>query len=187
MNILDWFNPTRWIVLGVVVLAVLASFVGYGEWRASSAEAAESQRWELEVGRMKVEAAGLLATETRKVLALERQLGAVRAAQEKTDAENSKTVAALREDLRRKSRAAGGPGLRDPFAAECGGGGGSAEGAAAAGADGGGADATETGRLLSAELEGFLIDRLSEADDINIAYASCRADSQAVRVKPAPP
>jgi len=182
--ILDWLTPTRWIVLGVVILAVLASFVGYGEWRANSAEKAEAQRWEVAIGRQKTEAAGLLASETLKVLELERQLGAARAAQEKTDAENAKTVAGLRADLRAKSRAAGGPGLRDPFAAGCGGGGGDTQGPAAAGADGGAADRAQAGGLVSQPLEELLLELADAGDEINIAYASCRADALTIRAPP---
>jgi hypothetical protein len=182
-NLLDWFTPTRWIVLGVLALGLISAVVGYGEWRASSARTAERQRWELAIGRQKVEAAQLLATETRKVLDLERRLTAALAAQEKTDADNARTVEALRADLRRKSRAGGGPGLRDPFAAGCGGGGGGSQAAAPADAGAGAADRAEAGRALSAELEGFLIEQAAAADAINIAYASCRADSQAVRAQ----
>ena len=81
-NILGWFNPTRWIILGVIVLALLASVIGYGEWRASSATASERQRWELAIGKQKTEAATKLGNETRRVLELERQLNAALAAQE---------------------------------------------------------------------------------------------------------
>lgn len=182
--ILDWFTPTRWIILGVVVLAVLGSFVGYGEWRASSATAAENQRWEGAVSKLKAAAATELGAEIRKTLEAERKLSAALAAQEKTDADNAKTVADLRADLRAKSRAAGGPGLRDPFAAGCGGGGGGAPGAAVAGADSGAADAAASTGLLSEPLEQLLLKITSEADEVNLAYISCRADSQAVRGKP---
>lgn len=182
-DLLDWFTPTRWIILGVLAIAQLASFVGYGEWRASQATTAVTNRYEAAIGKQKVEAAGLLAIETRKVLDLERQLGAIRAAQEKTDADNARTVDALRADLRRQSRAGGGPGLRDPFAAGCGGGGGGAQAATAADARAGAADRAEAGRALSAELEEFLIEQAAAADAINIAYASCRADSQALRAQ----
>lgn len=187
MNILDWFNPTRWLILGGIVLALGAGVLGYGEWRASNATEAADQRWEAAVSKLKADAATQLGAETRKTLEAERKLTAALAAQENTDADNAQTVAALREDLRRKSRAAGGPGLRDPFAAGCGGGGGDAGGPVTANAVDRGEDPALPGRLLSPELEGLLIDRLTRADQINVAYASCRADSQAVRAKPAPP
>jgi len=183
-DLLDWFTPTRWIILVVLAIALLASFVGYGELRASQARTAERQHWELAIGRQKTEAATLLASETRKVLDLERRLTAALAAQEKTDADNAKTVATLREDLRRKSRAAGGPGLRDPFAAGCGGGGGGAQVAAAADAHDRAADRAEAGRLLSVELESFLLEQAASADEVNLAYASCRSDSINIRQLP---
>lgn len=181
--LLEWFTPARWIVLCVLALAMISAFVGYGEWRASSARTAERQHWELAIGRQKTEAATLLASETRKVLELERRLTAALAAQEKTDADNARTVEALHADLRRLARAGGGPGLRDPFAAGCGGGGGGSQAATAAAAGAGAADRPEAGRALSAELEGFLIEQAAAADAINIAYASCRADSQALRAQ----
>lgn len=124
-----------------------------------------------------------LANETAKVLKLTRELIAARAAQEKADADAKNTVDGLREDLRRRSRAGGGVGLRDPNATACGGGTPSAAGPAA---PGGGAHAAEASGVLSAELEGLLLRLAGEADDINIAYASCRADAVTLREKLTP-
>ena len=129
----------------------------------------------------KKEAAAKLAAEIGKVLKLEHELGAARAAQETRDAENKKTVAGLRADLRKRSRAAGGPGLRDPWAAGCGSGGGGATPAAAAGADLGAGDAAGEAGRLSSELEGLLLERFERAEAINVAYISCRADSLKLR------
>lgn len=173
----------RLIIAAVLAVLIVAAVLWYGEWRADKREAEVSQRYELAINKQKAEAAALLAKETARVLALERQLNAARAAQEKTDAANAKTVADLRADLRARSRAAGGPGLRDPFAGR-GIGSGGAQGAAAPGAGGGAANPAQAPGLLSAELEGFLLARFAEADALNIAYASCRADSEAVRAVP---
>ena len=133
------------------------------------------------VDQQKEEAALQLAAETAAVQRLTDALAAVLQEQEGTDAKNQQTIAQLRDDLRRRSRAAGGPGLRDPWAAGCGGGGGGAEGAAAAASQPGAQHPAEAGRLLSAQLEGLLLERFEEADAINAAYASCRADTLNLR------
>jgi hypothetical protein len=180
------------ILPGWVYAAIIAALllVGGGAITVQTVRLADAQAevagFKLAVQKQKTAAAQTLAAETNKVLDLERQLGAARAAQEENDADNAQTVAALREGLRAKSRAAGGPGLRDPFAARCGGGGGGAPVAAAAGADRGAADAAEAAGLVSQPLEDLLLELADAGDAINNAYISCRADSQAVRGKGAP-
>lgn len=133
------------------------------------------------IEKQKAEAAQTLAAETGKVLKLERELGAARAQQEKADADNAKTVANLRADLRRNSRAAGGPGLRDPWAPRCGGGSGGPAAPTAPAADSGGTDAAEAGRVLSEHFEGMLLDWAEAADQINAAYIACRTDAVNLR------
>ncbi len=175
----------RGIARIAVIAAVLMSAVGgYWAWahhQRMIGEARANVRCDADKDELRRQAAATLQTETNKVNALQLELGALRASQEKTDAVNSQTVAALRDDLRRRSRAAGGPGLRDPNAAGCGGGRGGAAPAIASGAVDSPADGTETGRLLSPELERLLLDRLEEADVINNAYASCRPDAMNIR------
>jgi hypothetical protein len=175
------------LVPGWIYAAVIAALllVGGGAVTVQTVRLAGAQAdlaaLQLALQKQKTEAARILAAETNKVLDVERQLGAARAAQEENDADNAQTIRALREDLRRQSRAAGGPGLRDPHAAGCGGGGGGAPGPAAAGAHGGAADPAQAGGLVSQPLEELLLELADAGDAINIAYASCRADSQAVR------
>lgn len=178
-DLLGWVSPKQWIVLGLVALALVAGVVGYGELRASQAETATANRYEAAIAELKVKAADELAAETRKVLETERRLAAAVAAQEDQDAKNRSTVA----DLQRRLHAAAGAGqrLRDPNATGCRGGGGGAQSAAAAPADDRAADAAEAGGLLSAPLTGLLQQLTREADEINAAYISCRADAQAVR------
>src|SRR5205085_9938417 len=86
----------------------------------------------------------------------------------------------LSEDLRRRSRGAGGPGLRDPFAPACSGEPAPGSGAAAGA---GGADPGQAGRLLSENLEQLLLALAADADSINIAYASCREDAVNLRAQ----
>jgi hypothetical protein len=78
--------------------------------------------------------------------------------------------------------------LRDPNSEEprCGGGGGSAQAGSGGSAGTGTGNATEGGGLFS-ERASELLQRLTqEADDINRAYASCRADAYQVRGLTAP-
>lgn len=121
-----------------------------------------------------------LGAETAAVLQLERELATNKAELEKRDAEHGKVVDRLREDLRRKSRAGGGSGLRDPHAPACSG---SAAGAPAAGAGHRADDTGEAGGLLSVPLEQLLLELQHEADTINRAYAACRQDAFDVRLK----
>lgn len=133
------------------------------------------------IEKQKAEAAQTLAAETGKVLKLERELGAARAQQEKADADNAKTIQGLRADLRRTSRAAGGPGLRDPWAPRCGGGSGSPAAPTPLAADSGGTDPAEAGRVFSSQLEGLLLSLAEDADAVNLAYIACRADAVNLR------
>ena len=95
--------------------------------------------------------------------------------QEVLDGRNQKTTEALSARLRGAVDVAGR--LRDPRAATC-----PDRAAAAAAPTGPGTEhPAETTGLLSAELTGLLLGQAKLADDINDAYASCRADGEAVR------
>jgi hypothetical protein len=171
MNALfDWFNPTRIIIVLGLALALLASVLGYGEWRASSAKAGERQKWQAALDRQKVEAAGVLADETRNVLRLERTLALITSQLELEDAKRS----TIRADYERRLAAAAVDGrLRDPNA-RCGGGGGGAQAPASTPAGGGDPGGAEAGGLLSAQLTGLLQRASRDSDEINDAYAACR-------------
>lgn len=163
-----------WAIIVAALLATNCTSLG----RMQLAKVAEAQAKETLAGeRLRHEKA--LGAETAAVLQLERELGTQRAALEKRDAEHKTVVDGLREDLRRKSRAGGGGGLRDPNAA----GGCPAPGPAAAGAGGGAGDTGQAGGLLSEPLERLLLDLTDEADTINRAYAACRDDAMTVRLK----
>ena len=134
------------------------------------------------VAEQKAEASAELAAAGARVLETERKLSSARAQQELKSAKDQNTVAALRGQLRDMSRAGGGPGLRDPHS-EAGGGssGGGAGGAAAATASDSAVDGAKTGGVLSAPLEELFLRITREADEINLAYAACRADSISIR------
>lgn len=164
-------------IAAVVALLVLLFFGeqyiedrGYDRARAEDNAAIE---------KVKREAADTLASETNKTRTAERVLQDFKNTQELQDASHQKTVADLSSRLRSLS---GAPGrLRDPHAAGCGPSGGSAPGEAAPAPSGRPADPAEAGGLLSADLSGLLQRLQLEADTINVAYASCRADAYTVR------
>ncbi|MDP3652409.1 MAG: hypothetical protein Q8R67_12075 [Rhodoferax sp.] len=162
------------------VLALLAAlFCGeqYIESRGYDRRDAEARA---ENERSKRKAADTLASEITKTRKAEQALQDITNTQNLKDANHAKTVADLSDRLRRIAGPAGR--LRDPHAgAGCGGGSSGAPGADPGAPGDRPADPAETGGLLSAELSGLLRERLREADDINAAYASCRADAYTLR------
>ena len=141
-----------------------------GESRATAA-------YNTAIDRQKLDASATLARETGKTRAAEQTLQAFKNQQEIRDAENKRVVGALADQLRAAAGAAGR--LRDPNArlAGCGGGGGGTAAADPARAGGGAPDAAEAAGLLSKQLTEFLLNQAAEADQVNLAYISCRADS----------
>lgn len=172
------------VVLGLL-LALMWSIktavhqIDQGGYKRASAEAAAA------LEKQKREASQALATEKAKTLAAEQALQRQAIQQEYTDAKHQTTVKDLSSRLRLLAGRPGG--LRDPNAPGCGGGSGGATGAADASTPGGAADPAQTGGLLSVPLVELLQRAMREADDINVAYASCRADAYAIRAAlPAP-
>jgi hypothetical protein len=174
----------------VLALAIAAALIGgYFTWehhernigRAEIQKLWDADRvqWQAALDKQKAAAVMQLAAETKKAIDAEQRLNEFRNTQEKTDASHISTVAGLRAELARG-------GLRDPGAKAPGrgsGGGGPAS-APAAPADAGAASGAEAGGVLSAQFAGMLLDRASEADTINNAYASCRAAAMNDRAAP---
>lgn len=175
MNPLAWLNPGRWLLYLALAGAL---WLGYGAWREHQQDIGEqraTQRYETALAVQKDRADQLLATETTRAAEAERRARELIAQQEEKDANNLKTIGTLAARL----RALAGPDgrLRDPNAgAGRGGGSGGPAGAPAAATADRPADPAQAGGLLSAELSGLLRARLTEADAINVAYTSCRAD-----------
>lgn len=170
------------IVAVVALLAALFFGEQYIEGRGYDRAKAEDKA---AIEKAKREAADTLASETNKTRIAERALQDLKNTQELKDASNQKTVAALSDRLRGLSGSAGR--LRDPNADRatgCGAGGGSTPGEAAPAPGAGTANPAEAGGLLSADLSGLLRRLAAEADTINDAYTSCRADAYAVRGAP---
>lgn len=134
------------------------------------------------LAQQKTQAADQLALETDKTRATERALQALKNTQELQDATHQKTIADLSSRLHTLADNAGR--LRDPHAAGCGPSGSSTPSAATPAPGDSAANPANAGGLLSADLSGLLQRLTAEADTINIAYASCRADAIAVRGLP---
>jgi hypothetical protein len=160
----------------LAILLALIAALQYGRHQYAAGVATTTDHYEAAIARQKAQAAELLAAETAKVLARESELQDIRQKQELQDAQHQQTTNALADRLRRLGGPAGR--LRDPNATSpgCGRGGAGAPDAAPAGPPDRAADRADAGGLLSAELSALLRERLSQADQINLAYASCRAD-----------
>lgn len=166
------------IAAAVALLAVLFFGEQYIEGRGYSRAQAECQA---ATNKLKAEAAAELASLTAKTRSAEQALQDLKNTQELQDATHQKTVDDLSSRLRDLAGAHGR--LRDPHAAGCGPSGGGATSEAAPAAGDRATDDAQVGGLLSADLSGLLQRLTREADDINAAYASCRADAFAVRVQ----
>lgn len=167
------------------IAAVLALLAGlyfaeqYIEGRGYDRAKAEDQA---AIEKVKREAADTLAGEIQKTRKAEQALQDITNTQNLKDANNAKAVTDLSDRLRRIAGPAGR--LRDPHAgAGCGGGSSGAPCADPGASSDSPADPAEAGGLLSVELSGLLRERLREADDINDAYISCRADVYTVRAQ----
>lgn len=173
------------IALVLSVLALIALLLAYGNWRESEGVRVTKMTYDAALAKQKKEAAALLANETAKTKISEEALSNLKNLRELQDVENQKTVAGLSARLRDLA----GPTerLRDPHAAGCGCGGRGATGQAA-GADVDRADnGADAGGLVSQPLTDLLFKITDNAEQINLAYISCRADSVSTRAISAGP
>lgn len=173
--------PTWAIKLGAGLLLATALIGGYLSWedhQQGIGEARATEACNRKIETQKKKAAAVLSKETAKVVAAERALQNFKNQQEVQDAQNKK----ITDNLTARLRALAGSGgrLLDPHAGR-GPGGGSAPGAAAAGPGDSRDHGAEAGGVLSAELTGLLQRLTVEADAVNLAYISCRADAESVR------
>lgn len=182
MSILEWFTPTRWIILLALLASLMAAVLGYGEVRYNAGVKAQKQTDQLAVDKLKTEAAETLGAQTRKVLALERALADAKA-QLEIDYEKRRMDSKAASVVLDAAAARNGGRLFDPHAGGCRSSGGGTESAPAASAGGGEGAGAQAGGLLSVQLSDLLRGRLQEADAVNDAYAICRADSIMLRQK----
>jgi hypothetical protein len=159
-----------------VAAGLIAGFVLWSSHERGVGDARTTARYELVIVALKTEATRVLGVETAKVTATTKTLNDFKHNQELQDATNQTTVAAYERRLRTAAGPAGR--LRDPNAgAGCGNSGGGAPRPAATGPGDRANDPTQTGGLFSEAATGLLAELTKDADDINIAYASCRTDA----------
>lgn len=151
--------------------------VGYSYYQQRVGESRATAAYNTAIDQQKIDAGATLARETGKTREAEQALQAFKNQQEIRDAENKTIASGLAAQLRAAAGTAGR--LRDPNAspAGCGGGGSGTPGTDPARAGGGAGDTSEAGGLLSADLTELLLSQAKAADDINVAYTSCRADA----------
>ena len=171
-------------------LLVMAALVGLATWTTKQLEARGEARatakYEVALAKQREEARKELDAAKLKTQETEALLRESKINQEHKDAENAQVISKQRKDLAYLAGTAGrlfdpnykGPGCRE--------GGSGQAGADTGGAQSGSGDAAETSGLLSEELSGLLQQQAAEADGINAAYISCRADAFKLRelVKP---
>lgn len=171
------------VIMGVLI-AILATTNWISYERLTSAQELNKAHTSA-LAAQKKEAAFTLAAETERVRQLQGALKIAADMLEKAYAVNKVQVADAAAALAAAKRDGR---LRDPNADRCGGGGGSPPGPGQPPAGSGEGDKAEAGGLLSVQLSDLLGRVLREADDINIAYAACRADALSARgVAPEPP
>ncbi|MGV0960097.1 MAG: hypothetical protein ACOYB1_09700 [Limnohabitans sp.] len=163
----------------VALLALLFFGESYIESRGYDRAKSEDG---VSIEQQKAQAAATLANEIQKNRTAEQALQTFKNDQEIKDVQHQQTVVALTDRLHGLAGPAGR--LRDPNAARCGSGGDRPQGDVSTTASDSSDNPTEAGGLLSAQLSGLLQRLAREADDINVAYASCRADAYTVRAQP---
>jgi hypothetical protein len=179
---MSWLNPYTWLLYGSLMAALLL-----GAWRVhhnidqGGYDRADAE-WQAKVKSQKADAIKLLDEERAKVAATSMSLRNFKDKQELKDANNKTTVT----DYERRLRAAAGHAgrLRDPnatYATGCGCGSGSAQSTNPTGAGHRADDVAEAAGLFSVGATALLQRLTREADDINLAYASCRADALSIR------
>jgi uncharacterized membrane protein YdfJ with MMPL/SSD domain len=163
----------------VAFLAVIAALFGVIHYIDSRGYARAKAEDVAAINAQKAEAASKLSAEKDKTSAAEKALAAITHAQELKDHDHEQTIAAMSDRLRSITGPSGR--LRDPHATGCRSGGGGATSPAITTSSDRAENLAEDSGLLSADLSGLLQRLTREADDINAAYASCRADAFAVR------
>ncbi len=173
----------RWILGLVCAGAVVALYNSRIEASVAQGRAAATAEYKLLLAKQAAQAQQTLMSEQDKVRETERALRALKDQQEVKDAQNQQVLAVLGARLRSLLDESGR--LRDPYGAPppAGPGCGAATVEASASTSGGADDGAQAGGLLSKPLSGLLQRIAEEADAINIAYISCRADSLAQRAQ----
>lgn len=180
MTALALFAAKNWRIFAALALAAASVWL-YLHWRDVQRDVgatAERAEWQARIDAQKAEAAELLADAKMRVEKAEGVAATLRQDQDLKDAQNVQTIAGYERRLATAGR------LRDPNAspARCGSGGASPGPQSAIGASTGADDTTEAPGLLSADLSGLLRTLTREADELNNAYITSRADAAQLRV-----
>ena len=172
MNLLALI-PIRWvIILGGILASLGIVYFSYEHW-AKTEQAIGAAPYIAAIEKQKIEAAATLKVLTEQVRAKEKALSDFTNSRNENDATNEGAIAVLADKLH-ASRL-----LYDPHATGCSGAASSSQ--TTSGAQVGGSNATQAGGLVSEEFSGLLTRLTLEADTINAAYISCRADAYEVR------
>lgn len=164
-----------WRIGGVLLLSgsLTAAYFGWAKHEQSLG----AVPYIAAISKQKAEAAQVLATESAKVAAATKALQDFKTQRENEDATNEKTISLLADRV----VAVAGPTGRLYDRTGCGSGGGSAKGADPVSAVDSAGNPSQTGGLLSKSTSELFQRIAREADEVNAAYASCRADAFAVR------
>lgn len=173
------------IALLVAVIALCAAALGLVHYGHSKGVAETTATYEAALSKQKLEASLKLTDETAKTRRAEIALQTFKNEQDLKDEKHQTIVAAMSTRMRGLAGPAGR--LRDPNQAGCGSGSGSTPSADPTATADRPDDGAEAGGLLSKQLSGLLQQLTQEADVVNVAYASCRADAFKVREASATP
>ena len=168
---LNPLNPYTWL-LGLALAGSLT--LGYFAWRSHERDIG-AEPFKAELKTIKAESARVLKIETDKANATTQALKDFKVTQEKQDAVNDQTISILADKLHGLAVAGR---LRDPNGC-----GSSTQAQGVGGAESSQGDGAETSGLLSPELTQFLFAKDKDADTINNAYISCRADERKLRAE----
>lgn len=175
MSVIPWYY--KFIVIVACFMAFIIAINSWNNHEQSIGASIEKLKYEKILAVQKAESEALLASETSKVIDIERKLNEMKNQREVVDNENKKKVDNLSNSVRILTGAVR---LRDPNA-RCGQNNSTSKGATTSNTSNSTGNGTNAGELLSPELNQLLWDRAEKADRINIAFLSCKEDSKNIR------
>ena len=178
----NFLSPVRWILLAVALASLVLAYFAWAAHQQGIGEARADAVWTVKVKIQKAEAVLLLDSERKKVAIGEQNLRNFKDKQEIQDGKNRTKVVGLERRLRAAATANANAGrLRDPHAERCGPSSPTAPSPVAADPVDSPRDVAEGAGALSKPLTELLFELTREADEINLAYQSCRADAMSIR------
>lgn len=171
-------TPYKIIATLLATISILIAIIFYGHYQYTKGVKITTLVYETAIAKQKNDAAQLLVSVTTQVAAKEQSLQNAKNTQDIIDAQHTKTVSNLSSKLRNALDSASR--VCDSSSGR-GCGGGSASGQTVGSTDASANSTANADGVLSANLAGLLQKITLEADTINDAYASCRADSFAIR------